>query len=171
MNGPERRLCASLLLKIQEQIERTIHLINLVPADQLDWKPAIPGAWPVEMLLGHLLDCLAGFCAVLAAAEPERLAHFSQLRNLPVNQACSPADALSRIDIYRRRIGEGFALLDDADLSRTAPTVFVEHGEPLLTLFLSNLEHLINHKHQLFTYLKQMGLDVGTRDLYRFREE
>jgi hypothetical protein len=48
-------------------------------------------------------------------------------------------------------------------------TVFVERGEPLLTLLLGNLEHLINHKHQLFTYLKQMGVDVNTRDLYRFR--
>jgi len=36
---------------------------------------------------------------------------------------------------------------------------------------LGNLEHLINHKHQLFTYLKLMGESVGSRDLYRFRGE
>jgi DinB superfamily len=104
----EQRLCLSLLLKIQEQIDRTVHLINLLPADRTDWKPAIPGAWPVEMLLGHLLDCLAGFCAVLAAVEPQQLAHFSELRNLPVNSACSPGDALSRIALYKARIDEGF---------------------------------------------------------------
>ena len=40
-----------------------------------------------------------------------------------------------------------------------------------MTLLLGNLEHLINHKHQLFTYLKQMGVEVTTRDLYRFRGE
>jgi hypothetical protein len=66
-------------------------------------------------------------------------------------------------------IDEGFALLRDADLGREVPTVFVKHGEPLLTLFLGNLEHLMNHKHQLFTYLKEMGVDVMSQDLYRFR--
>ena len=164
-------LCGSLLLKIQEQIDKAVHLIGLLPSNRLNWKPATPGAWPVELLLGHLLDCLAGFCAVLAAVEPQRLTHFSDLRDLPVNQSCSAADAVSRIAIYRARIEEGFALLQDASLSRTVPTVFVEQGETVLTLLLGNLEHLINHKHQLFTYLKQMGIEVTTRDLYRFRDE
>jgi hypothetical protein len=170
-NDSEQRLCVSLLLKIQEQIDRTVHLINLLPADRPNWKPPIPGAWPVEMLLGHLLDCLAGFCAVLATVEPKRLEHFSELRNLPVNRACSPGDALSQIKLYGARIDEGFALLEDPALGRTVGTVFVESGETVLTLLLGNLEHLINHKHQLFTYLKQMGVEVNTRDLYRFRGE
>ncbi len=167
----EQPLCGSLLLKIQEQIDKTVHLIGLIPANGLNWKPATPGAWPIQLLLGHLLDCLAGFCAVLAAAESQRLAHFSQLRDFPVNQSCSAADAVSRIAIYRGRIEEGFALLQDASLTRAVPTVFVEPGEIVLTLLLGNLEHLINHKHQLFTYLKQMGIEVTTSDLYRFRDE
>jgi DinB superfamily len=159
---PEQRLCASLLLKIQEQIDRTVHLIHLLPEE-----PPIP----IQLLLGHLLDCLAGFCAVLAAAEPVRLEHFTQLRSLPVNSACSPADAITRIALYQARIEEGFALLEDASLNKTVATVFVKRGETIFALFLGNLEHLINHKHQLFTYLKQMGLEVTTRDLYRFRRE
>jgi hypothetical protein len=61
--------------------------------------------------------------------------------------------------------------LQDSDLGKRVPTVFVPDGEPLLTLLLGNLEHLINHKHQLFTYVKQMGIEVSTRDLYRFRGE
>jgi len=40
------QLCASLLAKIHEQIEGTEHLIGLLPADRLDWVPAIPGIWP-----------------------------------------------------------------------------------------------------------------------------
>jgi hypothetical protein len=165
----EAVLCAALLEKIHEQIDRTVHLITLLPSDLPNWTPAIPGAWPVEMLLGHLLDCLAGFCAVLAAVEPERLAYYSELRSLPVNHACSPGDAVARIAVYRARIDEGFGLLEDATLGRTLPTVFAERGEPVLTLLLGNLEHLINHKHQLFTYMKQMGVEVNTGDLYRFR--
>lgn len=167
----EQPLCSSLLLKIQEQIDRAVHLINLLPVGQPKWRPAILDAWPIEMLLGHLLDCLAGFCAVLVAVEPVRLAHFSELRSLHVNETCSPGEAVSRIARYKEHIDEGFGLLQDADLGRTVPTVFVERGETVLTLLLGNLEHLINHKHQLFTYLKQMGVQVSSRDLYRFRGE
>jgi hypothetical protein len=167
----EQPLCASLLLKIQEQIDRTSHLISLLPEDRSDWKPATPNTWPVAMLLGHLLDCLAGFCAVLQAVEPARLTHFSELRKVPVNEACSPRDAISRLALYQAHIDQGFALLDDHRLAATVATVFVPSGETILTLLLGNLEHLINHKHQLFTYLKQIGVDVSTRDLYRFRGE
>jgi hypothetical protein len=165
----DQPLCAAVLAKIHEQIERTTHLIGLLPADRLHDPPAIPGCWTAAELLGHLLECLAGFCAVLAAAEPLRLAHFARLRQAPVNGSCDARGACDRIEVYRAHIDEGFALLCDADLSRMMPTVFVKEGEPLLTLLLGNLEHLINHKHQLFTFAKLMGVNVSSRDLYRFR--
>lgn len=167
----EQPLCTALLEKVHEQIERTGHLIALLPADTSLWKPAVSSAWPVEMLLGHLLDCLAGLCAALAAAEPARLAHFSALRELPVNHACPAAEAVGRLGLYRAHIDEAFALLRDVDLAKPIPTVFVQHGELLLTLLLGNLEHLMNHKHELFTCLKQMGVEVNSSDLYRFRGE
>jgi hypothetical protein len=163
-------LCGSLLGKIHEQVERTGHLINLLPADRMDSTTLVPGWWDTGRLLGHLLECLAGFCAVLYGAEPDRLAHFRELRSLPVNHPCGRDEARERMEVYRIHIDEGFGLLRDADLGRVLPTVFTPQGETLLTLLLGNLEHLINHKHQLFTCLKLMGVDVGSRDLYRFRE-
>jgi DinB superfamily len=164
-------LCTSILAKIYEQIERTDHLIGKLPANGLSWTPSVPGRadWSTGRLLGHLLDCLAGFCAVLAAANPERLSHFSELRRLPVNQFCELPEARDRMNIYRGFIDEGFGLLKDTDLSRMIPTVFVAGGETVLTLLLGNLEHLINHKHQLFTQLRLMGIEVRTGDLYQFR--
>lgn len=162
-------LTDDLASKIEEQIERTVHLIALVPPDQLTWRPGIPGAWSTGEVLGHLLDCLAGFCAVVYKANPGPLSHFSALRSLPVNQACAPLEACRRIELYRRHIREGFAILDDSALCQKLPTVFVAEGESLLTLVLGNLEHLINHKHQLFMYLKLMGVPAGTPDLYQFR--
>jgi hypothetical protein len=153
-------LVLALLAKIHEQTDRTAHLISLLPAER---------AADVAHLLGHLLECHAGFCAVLFAAAPDRLAHFAALRDLPVNHACAPGEAIDRLAHYRTHISEGFAALTDADLARAIPTVFVPAGEPLLTLFLGNLEHLINHKHELFTRIKQMGVAVATPDLYRLR--
>jgi len=162
-------LCNAVFRKIDEQIERTTHLVGLLPADRLGWQPPVPGGWTPGALLGHLLECLAGFCAVLYAVESDRLRHFGDLRHLPVNHFCRAEEVCVRIGQYRDHIRQGFELLQDAALERSVPTIFTDQGENVLTLLLGNLEHLVNHKHQLFMYLRLLGVNVGTRDLYCFR--
>ena len=162
-------LVANLFLsKLEEQIERAEHLITLIPPDKLEWRPA-PDSFRLCEVLGHLLECLAGFCATLYAANPERLAHFGRLRELTVNHCCGSEEARARIRDYLGHIRKGFALLGDADLGRRLPTVFVPEGEAVMTIQLGNLEHFINHKYQLFFYLKLLGVGVTTRDLYSLR--
>jgi len=195
-----------LLEKIREQVGLTHHLISLIPASAIEWRPetlttsalddsgqrlpansaeriqAVPGDQPngpgmdsdtrllsIGDLMGHLLDCMGGFCAVLHSANSSRLPHFQKLRDLPVNHFCQAEEARARIRDYMAHIEEGFAILDDADLCRLLPTVFTPAGEAVLTLLLGNLEHLINHKYQLFIYLRLLGVPVGTKDLYRIR--
>ncbi len=164
-------LCDAILSKIQEQIERTDHLITILSPEQLNWTPEISGAWRTAMILGHLLDCLAGICAVLVAVEPEKLAYFHRLRETRIATPCTAQEARDGLILYQKHIDAGFAVLEDADLARRIPTAFVRSGESVLTLLLGNLEHLINHKHQLFMYLKLMGASVASQDLYHFRIE
>jgi hypothetical protein len=158
-------LTSLLAAKVEQQVELTIGLVARVPAGRLAWQPA-PDAFPLNQLLGHLLEACAGFCAALYRARPQQLAHFARLRELPVNHACDPAEATARLRDYVNHIREGFAILTDADLCGRLPTFFVPEGEALLTILLANLEHLINHKHQLFFYLKLLGIEVGTAQLY-----
>jgi hypothetical protein len=47
--------------------------------------------------------------------------------------------------------------------------VFVPEGQTLMAVLLGNLEHLINHKYQLFFHLKLAGVRVGSADLYKWR--
>ena len=157
-----------LLAKLEAQIERTDHLLSLVPPDKLEWQP-LPDSFRVCELLGHLLESLAGFCAALYGLDPRRLAHFARLRALKVNHRCGIEEARERMAEYLAYIREGFAGLADADLARRVPTVFATAGEAGLTILLNNLEHFTNHKHQLFFYLKLMGIRVTTRDLYQFK--
>jgi hypothetical protein len=171
-----RDLTQSLYSKIAEQIERTEHLIRLIPPDKLSYSPEYGGEpdhyirpFAIGSLLGHLLDCLGGFCAALYKINPDRLHHFSVLRGLPVNHFCEPIEAQERIEEYALHIREGFELLTDLDLARVLPTAFVPSGEPVLTILLGNLEHLINHKFQLFMYLRLLGVQVSSADLYKFR--
>jgi hypothetical protein len=162
-------ICAAILAKVLEQIERVEHLIALLPPDSMVWQPPIDRPWTTGKLLGHLIACLAGFCAVLHAAQPERLAHFQELRKLPPAPEVELDPIRGRIRLFSERIVEGFDSLEDSSLARLIPTVFVPAGESVMALLLGNLEHLINHKHQLFTYLRLMNVAVESRDLYRFR--
>jgi hypothetical protein len=163
-----RNLPPLILAKFEEQIERAEHLLALVPTGKVEWRP-LPDSLRVCDLLGHLLECLAGFCATLYALDSTSLAHFTLLRERAVNHCCGIDEARERMRDYLRHIREGFALITDADLARGVPTVFVPEGEAALTILLGNLEHFINHKYQLFFYLKLLGVPVTTSDLYRLR--
>jgi len=167
--GESNALTAALLSKLEEQIELASRLITLIPPETLQYKP-LPDSLRVCDLLGHLLECLAGFCASLYAIKPDSLAHFGSLRGLRVNHCCGIDEARDRIGDYSSHIRQGFGLLRDDDLVQRVPTIFVAEGEALMTVLLGNLEHLINHKHQLFFYLKLLGVPVTTRDLYRIRQ-
>ena len=161
-------LASLFLSKLDEQIEQTRHLISLIPSDKLEWRPQAETLRVCD-LLGHLLECLAGLCATLYAVNSDKLSHFTALRDLPVNHCCEIEEASGRIRDYALHIREGFALLSDDDLVECVPTVFVADGEAVMSLLLGNLEHLINHKYQLFFYLKLLGVSVNTGDLYRMR--
>jgi DinB superfamily len=165
----------SLREKILEAVERTEHLVNMAPLERIAWRPEMAGnqAAPIDLghLLGHLLSCLAGFCAVLHAAFPNELREMEDLRGLAVDHSCAPEEARGRIEIYARHIAKGLALCTDEDLGRKIRTMFVPEGETLLTILLGNFEHLTNHKYQLFFYLRILGVNVGTPDLYRLRGE
>jgi len=165
----DNTISESIRNKVREQIERTKHLIKLIPSDRIDWNPKWPsGSSDFGHLLGHLLDCLAGFCAVFNAAFPQKFKGALELRSLPVNHACGAEEAIARIGVYVKYIEQGFKLCRDQDLQRMLPTLFTP-GESVMTLLLGNLEHLINHKYQLFVYLKLSGIPVTTGDIYCWR--
>ena len=170
------RLAGLILAKVDEQIERLSAIIRQLPAGQSHWTPELPLSsfpqpWCLGRVLGHLLQCLAGFVAVLYAVHPEELESFLELRERPVNHVCERDEALARIEEYQRCIRTGFQLLRDDELARVLPTVFVAKGEAVLTLLLGNLEHLINHKHEVFFYAKLLEIPLTSEDLYLFRTQ
>jgi hypothetical protein len=170
----EDPLVNSLAEKVMETIERTEHLALLVPPNLLEWRPKLPSSLPepsdLRHVLGHLLECLSGFCAAFYRAFPAELADFPELRAIAVGESCSPVEARRKIELYAAQIQRGFECCTDRELSTRIPTMFVPEGQTLLTVLLGNLEHLINHKYQLFFYLKLAGVNVGSRDIYKWRD-
>jgi len=168
----KREVTDSLMEKVGEGIDRTIHLASLVPASSVSWQPPVPaGARPAfdfGHLFGHLLDCLAGFCAVFQKALSDDMAHYAELRSINTNESYSSKDALRFMRLYNGHIRRGFARCTDEDLSTRLTTRFAPEGQTLMILLLNNYEHLTNHKYQLFLYLRLSGIRVGTQDLYKF---
>jgi DinB superfamily len=170
----EDPLARSLAEKVLEAIERTEHLVSRVPPSLLEWRPKLPTHVPeasdLGHLLSHLLECLSGFCAAFYRAFPVELADFLELRAIAIGNSCSPIEAQEKIKLYQAQIQRGFRCCKDSDLSTRIPTIFVPEGQTLLAVLLGNLEHLNNHKYQLFFYLKLAGQNVGSRDIYRWRD-
>ncbi len=166
-------LVSSLAEKVMETIERTEHLVSLVPGDLLELRPELPAKMRETNDLGHVLAhlpvCLSGFCAAFYRAFPVELADFLELRAIIVNESSSPVETREKIKLYKTQIQRGFHCCGDDDLARRIPTLFAPEGQTLLTVLLGNLEHLINHKYQLFFHLKLAGLKVGSQDIYRWR--
>ena len=73
-----------ILAKVQEQIERTEHLLGLIPPDKIDWQPD-PNSRRLSELLGHLLDCLAGFCAAVCISSSRALCYWYSGRLLAIS--------------------------------------------------------------------------------------
>jgi uncharacterized damage-inducible protein DinB len=173
-SAKSKALTSVLASSVDNSLEKTAHLVSLIDPSHLSHKPSVPeGCAPVVSLghlLGHLLDCMAGFCAAFYAAFPAKLDSLQTLREDPVNHFCKPSEALERIRVYRMEIARGFRVCSDVDLKRKLKTVFQPHGARLAAILLGNLEHLLNHKYQLFFYLRILGAPVGTKDLYYLPE-
>ncbi len=152
-------------------------LMRRVEPGTLDWRPPTGRNWmTVGQLLKHCSEaCGAGIKAFLTDdwGLPEGV-RFEDLRPEEVLPPASALAVVTSVDEALRLLAEDrqvalrhLATANEAELltsRRTAPW-----GGPELTLFqhlLSMVAHLRQHKGQLFYYLKLMGHDVSTPDLW-----
>jgi len=74
-----------------------------VPADQLEWQPA-PDAFQLGDLLGQCLKLVRS--APRSTNSTQELAHFTRLRDLPVNHRCGIEEASARLRDYRNTLAK-----------------------------------------------------------------
>ena len=143
----------------------TAKLISLAPASKLDWKPGKGGYMNLGQLLHHLSTCPGAFVAA-------------------VNNAFPPSDAFQKFvqedlrntktpEVAVREASRGWdeakaALTGVSSAEFQARMVAVPWGPPmpLWRTCLGMAEHWVNHKYQLFFYLKLLGQPVNTMTLY-----
>jgi uncharacterized damage-inducible protein DinB len=155
----------------------TRNLFQRVKDADLSWKPASGRTeW---MSLGQLLmHCASSACGQAArgfvtgewgfpaeSAEPGADAHLPPAAALP--SVASVSQALALLEEDRRLTLASIAGTREAELlARRTTAPWGGAPQALFQHLLHVIEHLAQHKGQLFYYLKLMGQEVGTAELW-----
>ncbi len=158
-----------LLAEAEAVYDITERLFRRVEDHELQWAPPAGGGW---MTVGQLMmHCAAfgcgkaveGFVTGDWGSAGGAEAHVPPADALPAVSSVAEALELLAADrrLTTRRIQEA------GDLLRAAAAAPWDGPElPLYQQLLHMIAHLAQHKGQLFYYLKLMGKDVATRDLW-----
>jgi uncharacterized damage-inducible protein DinB len=140
-------------------------LIGMVPADKLNWRPG-PTFMSVGQVLCHLSDGFGGgFDMLLSGKWPsmEEMGEGMKLENLP---SCSPREALDKLEKDKKILRKVLDSVSEEDFTNKVVSVPWGWKAKMERMAIGFLEHFTNHKMQLFTYLKLLGLPVNTETLY-----
>jgi uncharacterized damage-inducible protein DinB len=152
-------------------------LMRRVPADALDWKPPSGTNWmSVAQLLMHCSNaCGAGLRAFLTGdwglPEGVRYEDLKPEEALPpaakLPAAASVEEALRLLAEDREVARQHLTRVDEAKLlGEPYPSPWGGQAVTLFQHLESMIAHLGQHKGQLYYYLKLMGQEVNTADLW-----
>jgi hypothetical protein len=138
-------------------------LIKMVPADKLDWKPG-----PTFMSLGHLIHHLSdGVGTELRMLvnnnwpKPEEMAEL--MKQTPT---CTVPEALAKLEKDKSTLKDVLDGVTEEDFAGRIVSVPWGWQSKMEKMALDFRDHFINHKMQLFLYLKLLGFPVNTETLY-----
>ena len=140
-------------------------MIRMAPADKLDWRP-MPNFMSLGQLICHLSSGLGAELRVMLTGNwpaPEKMAEEMMLENMP---SCTVAEALTKLEKDKATLREVLAGVSAEDFAQKVVSVPWGAQGKIERMALYFREHFTNHKQQLFTYLKLLGLPVDTTTLY-----
>jgi hypothetical protein len=140
-------------------------MIGMVPADKLKWQPG-PTFMNTGQVLCHLSDGLGGGLEMMIKGTFPSMAEMEEgmkLENLP---SCTPQEAMDKLEKDKKILRQVLDGLNEEDFTNKVVSVPWGMTAKLERMAIGFLEHFTNHKMQLFTYLKLLGLPVNTETLY-----
>jgi len=160
------------LISYMEDVHRpSLAMIKMVPKDKLNWKPKGKNFMTLGQMICHLSDGpgpgMRGFITGDWGAEPmpegEGESMLPPAEKMPT---CTVEEAVQRLEESHASAKKLLSTLSEEDFkSRIVSAPWGAKG-PLWRMLLEMVEHQINHKCQLFMYLKLLGLPVHTGTLY-----
>lgn len=152
----------------------TDKLLAMVNDDDLGWKPSTGTNWMTTgQLLKHISEgCGLAFRAFITGdwglpegADPSEVMHLPPAEKLPTSESVAEAKRLLQQD--KGLALEMLAACNEQRLAcENAPAPWDPAGTVLGHRLLQMVEHLKQHKGQLFYYLKLQGKPVNTAHLW-----
>jgi hypothetical protein len=142
-------------------------LVEMVPNDKLDWAPAT-GFMTIGQLLKHLTENWGIVKMFVTGKWPfsteQEMTEAMKLENLP---SCTKEEALSGLE---KDLQEGVTYIEDEiseeDFFGKVITAPWGYEARICDAVVFTRDHFLNHKMQLFLYLKLLGIPVNTSTLY-----
>ena len=137
-------------------------LLKMVPADKLDWKPG-PTFMTIGQLICHLSTGIGTELRMLinnSWPKPEEMSAQGQM------PSCSVQEALANLEKDKTTLREVLSSVTENDFATKIVSTPWGFKGNLEKMSLDFREHFVNHKMQLFTYLKLLGYPVNTQTLY-----
>jgi uncharacterized damage-inducible protein DinB len=150
---------------VMENFRPAEKLIGMVPADKLNWQPG-PTFMNLGQVICHLSDGLGGGLEMLLGGKwpsMEEMEEGMKLENLP---SCNLQEALDKLEKDKKVLRQVLDGLSEEDFTNKVVSVPWGWTGKMELMAVHFLEHFMNHKMQLFTYLKLLGLPVNTQTLY-----
>ena len=160
-----------LRTEIQSAYTVTEELFAMVDGDRLEWKPSTGNNWMTTgQLLQHLTESCGAACRAFVTGDwglPEGAdaSEIPPAEKLPSIASLAEAKRLLQAD--KQAALAALAATSEEDLGhKPAPAPWDPTGMVLGHRLLQMVDHLKQHKGQLFYYLKLQGLPVDTRSLW-----
>jgi len=140
-------------------------MIGMIPADKLGWKPA-PSFMSVGQVISHMSEGVgSGLESLVTGKWPpmEEMESAMKLENMP---SCGVQEGLSRLEKDKATLRAVLDGMSEDDFTNRVVSVPWGWNAKFEIMSVNFLGHFNNHKMQLFTYLKLLGLPVNTSTLY-----
>jgi hypothetical protein len=140
-------------------------MLKMIPSDKLDWRPA-PNFMSMGQLICHLSDGIGTELRMViddSFPKPGEMSGPPELAKFP---ACSVQEALAKLEKDKTTLRDILAGVTEEEFATRIVSVPWGWKSNLERMALDFREHFVNHKMQLFTYLKLLGLPVNTQTLY-----
>lgn len=167
---------ALLTRELDVAYQTTTGLMDLTTDDMLDWKPSTGTNWmTTAQLLMHLTNacgaCFKGFITGDWGMPADALENLPPEEMLPPAEKMpsigSVAEAKKLLEEDRQTAADMLATVDDEILGTKKIAAPWDPRESILGVHLLHMiDHLNQHKSQLFYYLKLQGVPVNTGHLW-----
>lgn len=148
-------------------VNSTEFLFQQIPEEKIDWKPT-ENSFTIGQQLAHMVGAFEVYARGMTTGDwgvksmRERFLQNRRTPSITVSEAIRLLHA--NHDEFRRRIG---SLSEEEFLRGELETPQLGGSFPRWRIGMLFIEHHLNHKAELFMYLKLLGIKVNSGHLYR----